>query len=62
MTDDSKAVQGAKKMSLEQTSSNTLLADKARHCSILVFLVNVHRENTNAKRNFNDFYVQNYYF
>jgi len=34
ITDDSKAVQGAKKMSLEPTSSNTLLADKTRNCSI----------------------------
>jgi len=59
MTDDSKAVQGAKKMSLETISSSTLLADKARNCSIHVLLVNVDRENTKAKRNFNEPNAQN---
>jgi hypothetical protein len=62
MTGDSKAVQSAKKMSLEPISSNTLIAVKARNCPIHVLLVNVLRENTKAKRNFNESYAQNSYF
>ena len=62
MTDDSKAVQDAKKMYLESTSRNTLLADKARNRSIHALLEKVHRENTKTKRNFNESYAQNSYF
>jgi hypothetical protein len=62
MTDDSKAVQGAKKTSLEPTSSSTLLAGKARNCSKHVLLVNVNREITKVTRNFNESYAQNSYF
>jgi hypothetical protein len=50
MIDDFETVKGAKQMSLEPISSDALLAQRTRNCSILV--VNLHQEITEDKKDF----------